>query len=64
MLFLYVRKFKLKVAEMTLNVMQNHQWDHRYSTLSTLCYRPFVRLSARPTVCPSVCHTGGSVKNS
>jgi len=28
-----------------------------------ICYRPSVCPSVRLSVCPSVCHTGGSVKN-
>jgi len=33
-----------------------------YSALYAIA-RPSVRLSDRLSVCPSVCHTGGSVKN-
>jgi len=32
--------------------------------IARICYGNSVCLSVRPSVCPSVCHTGGSVKNS
>jgi len=43
-------------------IIHNTSIHYKYSTasmLSTLCYRRHVR----PSVCLSVCHTGGSVRN-
>jgi len=34
-----------------------------FSVRQHICRARYMLLPARPSVCPSVCHTGGSVKN-
>ena len=57
-------------SEMHPRVITSHRqlfvcllFSARQHAERAICYRPSVRLSVCPSVRPSVCHTGGSVKN-